>query len=154
MSNDASLDQATAHREFSTSSFNLAWEHLDKATRTPEDDAMLLHLVHTSLWHWLQREDCKPRNLSIGCWQVSRAYAVIGDAANARRFGELCLKHSADEPPFFLAYAHEALARAAKVAGDAVTMRHHLAEATTLAGQVTGADDRGALEKDIAEIAE
>lgn len=140
------------HRHFSVHCFNEAWSYFDKPDRSAEDDAMLLHLVHASMWHWLQREDCKSQNLSVGYWQVSRAYAVIGDAANAKRFGELCLKHSDKEPPFFLGYAHEALARAAKVAGDAATMKRHLTEAAKLALKVTEPDDRAMLEKDLAKI--
>ena len=152
MSSSDSIERAKVHQHFSAHGFNEAWNYLDKPDRSAEDDAMLLHLVHASLWHWLQREDCKPQNLSIGYWQVARAYAVIGDAVNAKRFGDLCLKHSANETPFFLGYAHEALARAAKVAGDAVTMKQHLAEATKLAAQMTEADERAMLEKDVAEI--
>src|SRR5437773_2541851 len=96
-------DAATAHRNFSADCFNRAWDLMEKQSRTTDEDAMLLHLCHTSLWHWTQRDDCTPRSLSIGNWQVSRAYAVLGDAVNARRFGVLCLKHSGDDPPFYLA---------------------------------------------------
>lgn len=144
-----SQDFATAHRHFSADCFNRAWDLLDKPVRTPDEDAMLLHLCHTSLWHWMQREDCTPRSLSVGNWQVSRAYAVLGDAVNARRFGELCLKHSGNEPAFFLAYAHEALARAARLAGECSLHEQHLAEALRLASEVADIDERALLEKDL-----
>jgi hypothetical protein len=147
------FDKTLAHREFSTDCFNRAWDLIEKPDRTMEDDATLLHLVHASVWHWRQRADCKPRNLSIGYWQISRAYAVVGDAANAKRFGEICLLHSSNEPPFFSGYAHEALARAAMVAHDHGAMARHLVEAGKLATQVTEADDSAMLQKDLDALA-
>ena len=109
-----SIDHAASHRFFSTDCFNRAWELLEKSGRSANDDMQMLLLSMTSLWHWTQRSDCDEKNLSIGYWQVSRVSSVLGQAANAAHFGELCLAHSNDVEPFFRAYAHEALAHAAR----------------------------------------
>lgn len=112
----------------------------------------MLALSFASLWHWTQRDDCVSRNLSIGYWQISRIFALLGDGANARRYGDACMEHSLSESPFLLAYAHEALARAAALSGDSNGCAHHLTEARKLAPQISDAEERAALEKDLPSI--
>lgn len=149
----APFDLAKAHRWFSADCFNRVWSLIDKPDRTPDECERMVSLAHASLAHWRERADCTPQNLSIGYWQVARVYAVLGQAENARRYRELCLQASAAEPPFYLGYAHEALARAAKLAGNAAVAAEHLATARQLAAQVTDAGERGALESDLAGLA-
>ncbi len=109
----------------------------------------MVSLAHASLAHWRERADCAAQKLSIGYWQVSRVYAVLGQVENARRYGELCLTASAREPLFYLGYAHEALARTTKLAGNAASAAEHLAKARLLAAQVADAGKRAALEADL-----
>jgi hypothetical protein len=152
MSDSRLFDPASAHRFFSADCFNRTWDLLEKADHSAAEDEQMLLLCHASLWHWTQRTECTPRNLSIGYWQLSRVYAVLGQAENARRYAEISLQHSIAEPPFYRGYAHEALARAAKVAGDRGSMESHLAEAKWLLAEVGDAEERAALEKDLAEL--
>src|SRR5262245_27775596 len=114
MAQDPGFDTAKAHRYFSANCFNKAWEFIEKPDRTPDEDEQMIRLSQASMWHWTQREDCKRQNLSIGYWQLSRVYAIAGRPDDARRYGQLCLEHSREEPPFYLGYAYEALARAEK----------------------------------------
>ena len=151
--NDAPpIDLGSAHKYFAAHCFNKAWTLIEKAERTPKDDQEMLALSFASLWHWMQREDCSPRNLSIAYWQLARVFALLSDGANATRYGEMCLEHSVSEPPFFLAYAHEALARAATLTGDSSRVARHLAEAGKLASLVVNAEDRGMLDKDLLSV--
>jgi hypothetical protein len=119
MSSPLSFDLPTAHRYFSSECFNTAWDLIEKPRRTPEEDLDMPHRSLAALWHWTQRPDCTPTNRSIGLWQVSRVYAILGQEQNARRYGELCLGASQgpEVAPFYLAYAREALARAEPLAG-------------------------------------
>ena len=55
------------------------------------------------------------------------------------------MEHSLGESPFFLAYAHEALARAAALNGDPNGCAHHLTEARKLAPRVSDLEERGKL---------
>ena len=91
------------------------------------------------MWHWTQREDCTPQTMSVGYWQASRIFAILGRAEAAQRYAELCLRYSEQEPekPFFLGYAYEALARAEKLAGNSSKAREHAAKGLRLAGKVT-----------------
>ena len=147
-----SFDLAAAHRWFATDCFNRVWELLDKPDRSSDDDERMISLCHASLAHGRERSDCAPLSLSIGYWQLSRVYAVLGLAEGAGRYGNLCLGTSAGLPPFYLAYAHEALARTAKLTGDTEALARHRAEAGRLALEVADAGECQALEADLTSL--
>ena len=147
------MDAPAAHRYFAADCFNRTWDLLEKSDRSEDENLLMIATAQASLWHWTERADSTAQNLSIAYWQLSRVYAVLGDAGQARRYAEACLGRSGESAPFYLAYAHEALARAASVAGDASTVERHLAEARTLVVQVAEPAEREALEKDLATIA-
>jgi hypothetical protein len=146
------FDEAAAHRHFGPICFNRAWKLLEKQNRTPaENDEMLLSAM-ASLWHWSQRDDCEPRNLAAGYWQVSRVQAVLGNGLEARRYAARSAMHATNEPPFCMAYAHEALARAGRVLKDEPAVQRHLEEATRLLAQVADPQERELLEADLATL--
>ncbi|MBN8629142.1 MAG: hypothetical protein J0M17_27025, partial [Planctomycetes bacterium] len=127
-------------------------ELLDRSHRSADDDLRMLAAAQASLWHWLNRADCTPRNLSVGYWLLARVYAVLGNADEARRYGLLSLEAARNEPPFYSGYAHEALARAAHVAGVEYLAADHVKEARRYAAEVAEADERAMLEKDLDEL--
>lgn len=153
MSIATGIDELAAHRYFSAVCFNRTWELLDKPSRTAQDDEALVACTLASLWHWLQRADCTPLNLSIGYWQVSRVYAVLGQAANAWRYAELCLKASENEEPFYLGYAYEALARACLVGGETGLAERYRRQAEELAAQLAEGEQREMLLRDLESLA-
>ena len=114
------FDLATVHKYFSATCYNKTWEYMDNPNRTKEDDAAMLQTAMASLWHWTQREDATPQNFSIGGWQVSRVFCLLGQPDNARTYADSALKFAEGQPPFYIAYAYEALARAEMVAGNKV----------------------------------
>jgi tetratricopeptide (TPR) repeat protein len=152
MSQDPEFDVARAHRHFAAACFNEAWEYLDRPDRTPEDVERMLGVAHASVWHWTRRDDCTPRNLSIGYWQLSRVYAVAGEFENARKYARLCLAITPADETFCLGYAHEAAARAEQSSGDTAAAREHLAEAQRLAAAITEEGERQALLADLDAI--
>lgn len=154
MSDEPPFELAAAHRYFSAQCFNSAWDLIDKTDRTPEEDLEMLHRAITGLWHWTQRADCTATNRSIGLWQVSRVYALLGQAEDARRYAELCRSTSegAAVEPFYLGYAYEALARAEAVAGDRVHAKEYVGMAKGLAEKVTDEEGKTALLRDLETI--
>jgi hypothetical protein len=146
------FDTASAHRYFSAHCFNSAWDLIDKIGRTPEEDELMIQLNQASIWHWSQRADNADKNRSIGYWQASRIRALLGQADEARRYGQLCLQYSGQLEPFYLGYAYEALARAEQVAGNPAEAREYAAEARRLASQVSEAGEKKALLDDLAGI--
>ena len=154
MAKNADFDQASAHKYYSANCFNQAWDLIDKEQRTPEEDEQMIRLTHASFYHWTQRPDYSSTSASIGYWQASRIYAILGQSENATRYGNLCLNVSQEEgvQPFFLGFAYEALARAAAAAGNRQNMNTYLAKAREAAVEVQETDDRQMLLADLETI--
>jgi hypothetical protein len=137
---------------FSAHCFNHAWDLLEKPDRTPDDEQLMVTLNQASIFHWRGRPDCSSKHLSIGYWQASRIQAVLANAQEAQRYADICLAYSGELEPFYLGYAHEALARAAALSGDTSGVAHHLAAAKAQAASVSRGDERDALLKDLAAL--
>jgi hypothetical protein len=92
--------------------------------------------------------------LSVGDWQVSRVLAVLDHPDAAGRFGRRALRLAEDHDlgPFYVGYAHEALARAASLTGDAEGRDRHLAAGKALADQVENEGEAEVLRKDLEEL--
>lgn len=147
------FDIQQAHRHFSADCFNRTWDNMDKnGGRSTEENMEMLHTAIASIWHWSQREDVTDENLSVGYWQVSRVYCLIGQPNNARRYGMLSLQYAKDLSPFFKGYAYETLARAEMIANKRVIMLTHLERAREMLDQVEKEEDRRLLAKDLETI--
>ena len=152
MVHEPEFDASKAHRYFSAHCFNRAWELIEKAERTPAENEQMIRLSQVSLWHWIQRDDCTRANLSIGYWQVSRIYAILGRADDARRYGQLCLEQSDRDAPFLVAYAYEALARAEKTAGNGAMAEKYRVDALRHSQDVSSPEDREQILNDLKTI--
>ncbi len=141
-------------RQLAAGLFNKVWEYLEKPARSDADDQNMLSAAHASRWHWSQL-DAGPVKAARSEWLLARVYAVLrrGEAAalHARRTLELCETHGIGG--FDLAFAHEALARAAKVIGDAALLAQHRSAARDLTAGIADAEDRGWLETNLADLA-
>jgi len=146
------IDLTAAHRWFADDYFHLVWKLLDQTDRTADDNERMISLCHASLAHWHDRADCTDRSLSIGWWQLSRVHAVLGQGELAMHTALHSLDKSHDEPPFYVGYAHEAIARAAKVMGNPQIQTRHRDFAQQLAATVDDAGERQALEADLAAL--
>jgi hypothetical protein len=142
------------HEKWSVECFNSAWSLMDKTERTPTEDEDMLRLSMASCWHWTQRPDCTNQHLSIGYWQISRVHSMLRRSIEARRYGELCLAVSQDTAvePFALAYAYEALARAAAIAKTEAKKKEYLTRANAVIETIADEDTRNRLLGDLATI--
>jgi hypothetical protein len=154
MAKEPDFDLQAAHRFFSAQCFNAAWDLMEKTDRSVEEDEEMIRLSQASHWHWTRRDDYGDKETSIAYWQTSRIHAILGQADNARRYGQLCLAASQDEglPPFCLGYAYEALARAESVAGNRDRMEEYLQKARTAVERMTDPDTRKQFEDDLNSI--
>ena len=145
-------DDGTAEKELAKSLFNGTWDLLDRADRSMDDDDRMLHMAHASRYHW--GNVGTPVNLARGEWLCSRVYAVLGRAEpsrhHAQRTLDICTRYGIAD--FDIAFAHEALARAAAVAGDADDARAHTEQALAAAKQISEDDDRELLLTDLESI--
>lgn len=154
MSGKNDFDHKAAHKYFSAHCFNRAWDLIDKSNRTPEEDEEMIRLSLASQYHWSQREDFSSTSASIGFWQTSRIYVLLGQVDNARRYGQLCLEVSKDEgvEPFFLGYAYEALARAEAAGGNKQQMQAFLEQAHSTSEKIKKEDEKNMLLDDLKTI--
>ena len=146
------FDAKAGHKYFAAHCFNRAWDLIEKKDRTAEDDRLMVALNQASIYHWLQRPDCGSERPSVGFWQASRIQSLLGNAVEARRQAEVCMSYSGGLEPFCLGYAHEALARAAKIAGDRDLTRSHKEEAKKLASAIKKKDEQNLLLQDLESI--
>ena len=147
------FDPQRSHRHFSVECFNRAWDLIEKPDRTAADDEAMLLTASASLWHWTERADHKDQNLSIGHWQLSRVYSLLGRGDDAMRHAEQSLQYAAGSPPFYIAYAHEAIARAALVQSNRPLWQAHLGLAQAIGATVSDAGERAMLEADLESLA-
>lgn len=154
MSDDiVSFDINEGHIYFSVRAFHRAWDYIEQGDqRSTEEDLTMLHTAMASLWHWTQREDVKPENLSVGYWQVSRVFNLLNQPDNARLYGLQALKYAEGLEPFFKAYAYETLARAEMLASNRVIMMVYLEKAREMTNLVTEAEDKQLLLKDLESL--
>ena len=151
MATDTPLE-AASHRQVAVELFNRIWELLDKDRRSDAEEGEMLTAAFASRYHWQQVGDAK--NFSVSDWQVSRVAAVLGYPDLAHEYGRRCLEgaSSANLDPFYVGYGHEALARAARLAGDRDETHRHLESARELLDQVVDSSARDLLAADLADF--
>ena len=148
-------DQTLNHRAIGIDLFNRTWELMGKEQRTVEEDDAMLHMAHASAHHWRSEgSGATQNNLARSEWQVSRVYTVLGRGEpagyHARRCLEICQANGIGD--WDLAYAYEALARAASVAGDLAAADTWAEQARRAADDIAEDDDRDAVLADLATI--
>lgn len=132
--------------------FNEAWTLLETEDRTPDQDERMVGAAHASRFHWEQAGG--PEQLAVGDWQIARVYSVLGRAEPALHHANASLARAqaGDVPTWVLASAHEAMARAAHVAGDGDAAGEHADRARRLATTIEDAEDRQVVLDDLATL--
>jgi hypothetical protein len=106
------------HQAFARQANVAAWELLALDDRNAEQEEALRRNAYASAFHWFLAGG--PTEATRAEWLLARVGAVLDDVDAARRHAEralaLCAAH--DIGDFDLAYAYEAMARAATLAGE------------------------------------
>ena len=145
---------AAEHRRLAADLFNRTWTLLERPERTRDEDDEMLYATFASAYHWLHAEGAGPENRARSEWQIARVLAelVRGEESlvHAQRCLDLCVEHGIGD--WDLAFAHEALARAARVAGDEEAAAQHLAHSRAAGAVIADPEDREHLERALAEL--
>ena len=143
-----------SHKQLAATCFNQVWDFLEKETRTPEEQEQMIHLCHSSFWHWTQTEERTEKNLSIGYWQLSRVYAVAGQGENALNYAKRCIAVSEEAglAPFYIGYGYEAAARACIVLGQYVESKRYKELAYEYAEKMTDIESKKLLVSDLESL--
>lgn len=143
---------AGTHRALAVDLFNHVWTLLEVPARTPMQDDEMIHAAHASRHHWGVVGE--PTNFARGEWQCSRVYSTLGHAEpalwHARRCLAICEEHGIGD--WDIAFAWEAVARAAAVAGDAATRDDAAHRARELTVAIAEDEDRELVLSDLATI--
>ena len=119
MSEEKVYTEAEAERFFAVEYNGVTWNLLEKENRSAEEDALMVHAAHGSCIHWLQAGT--PTHHQRGEWLIARVYSVLGYIEDALRHAKKCMELTKEHPDmmqdFDWAYAYEAFARAAALAG-------------------------------------
>ncbi len=152
MARDSRGTEREWHRRQAAYLFNRVWRLLEAKRRTQAQDDEMIHAAHASRYHW--GVVGKPVQVAIGEWQVSHVYAILKRAEPAAYHAARCLaacrEHRIGDFP--LAFAYEALARAAAVAGRPRDRDRFLRQAVTAADRIKDAEDRNLLLSDLRSI--
>ncbi len=149
------FDPEPAHQVFSVDAFNSAWDLIEKADRSEADIEEMIALAQASAWHWSQRQDVRPKNLSISAWQLARVYAEAGRYEEAERYANRSLEisKSGGVGPVLTGYEYDSLARLARETDQLGLRDEWLALARAEAEKVEDPLDRDQLIRDLDEIA-
>jgi hypothetical protein len=137
-----------AHRWFAIECNNVAWDLIEKASRTSDETEQMIRLAHVAAYHWdsvgsdLNRQ--RAENL------LATAYAAANVPKAAVHYAERCLslsvKNAKEETPFDRATALGCAARAHALAGD-TAQAERLRTLAKTASDALEAEDRGVFEK-------
>ncbi len=140
------------HKRLASTLFNRVWELMDKKQRTQEEKDEMISAAYASRYHWSKAGTAQ--NLAVGEWQISRVYATLGRSEpslyHANRSLSLCEEN--ELPPFYLAYAYEALARAYDIAGNKKEAAVNLLLAEKTGKMIKKKQDRDLLSSDLKTI--
>jgi DNA-binding transcriptional MerR regulator len=143
---------ASDRRGLAVDLFNHVWTLLERTDRSALEDDEMLHAAHASRYHW--GEVGEAVNLARGEWQCSRVYSVLGRAEpalwHANRCLALCEEHGIAD--WDVAFAHEAVARALRAAGDHPGADAAVARARQAAVAIAEDEDRELLLSDLATV--
>lgn len=151
MSDQALLTMQDAHAHFARTLHGRVWALLEMKERSLEEDEEMIHAAHGSLFHWLHAGTAV--NHQRGMWLISRVFAVLGEPAQAKRYAERSVTLIEMTPAamqgFDWAFAHESMARALALAGEAQASATWLARARRAGERIQNPKDREIFEGDL-----
>ncbi len=140
MSEPTILNEEAAHKKFAVDWFNKIWPLLQKENRTAEENEMMIHLAHTSLFHWLHVGTAI--NEQRGEWMLARVSTILEDKTKALHHAKRCLAltEKNDFKDFDLAY--ESMARAYALNAMPTESKRYLSLAKDAGEQIAENGDR------------
>lgn len=143
------INEPAAHRKFAVDCFNAIWKLFDKKDRTTDDNEMMIHLAHTSLYHWLQVGE--PINEQRGEWMLARVYTILEDKDKSLHHARRCfaLTEKNNFKDFDLAYSYECMARAFALNQQAEECRRYFSLAKSSGEEIAEKDDRDLFMNDL-----
>jgi hypothetical protein len=141
------------HRVIGVDRFNATWDLIDLGgRRSADDDVEMLLSAMTSRWHWGRVGG--PEEMATGDWQIAHAASLLGlgDLAVLFASRNLAVAEAQGWSGWRLASAHEGMARASAVAGDATGRARHVAAAEAALADEPDAEESNVIAEQLATI--
>ncbi len=130
------------HKQFAIELFNNTWDMLEKSDRSDYDDIRMIHMAHTSLYHWSFVGEAV--NMIRGEWQISRVYCSVGllESAeyHANKSLSICLNNGIGD--IDLVFAYEAFTRISALKQHVEDFHKYQALAYEAAKQIISLNNR------------
>jgi tetratricopeptide (TPR) repeat protein len=144
MSEEKTYTLKQAHRQFAIECNGEVWKLLSKKDCTDDETERMIHVAHTSHYHWLHAGDAA--NKQRGEWLLYKVYAEVGNAERATHYAEECFKTTEENrkllKDFDIAYAHEALARTYAMNGEFDKAKEEFLKAENAGNAIVGEEDK------------
>ncbi len=152
MPGDLEDGDAQLHRRLAMEANNCAWELLGRSDLSEDEAEDLLRRVYASAFHWARAAGRGPENEARAEYLIAKAHWSLGRADGALQHARRCLAatEAAGLEDFDLAYAHEAMARALKLAGRPDEAAAEWALATSV--PIADAEDKEIVDADFADF--
>jgi len=143
MTEQPSAEEAARwRRRFAAGANNRGWTLAEQVSRTPAEDAEMLHAAHASrhLWGPIGTE----KNLASADLLLGQVHALLGLGQPAMQYAQSAFDYftSRASEPGELAFAHAVRANAAHASGEYVLHRESYAKALEFAEALTHSEDR------------
>jgi hypothetical protein len=150
---DEPLDAESGwHRQVAVDAFNAAWELIDLASRTPEQEREMLGLAFTSRYHWgIVGGD---EQAMVGDWLIAHIASLLGFGDLAHRFASTALDvcRANGWTDWRLASTLEGMARASAATGDDHARDRYASEARRVLATVEDKEDRDLIASQLSSI--
>src|SRR5574337_1425149 len=105
-------------RRLGSEANNRGWALAEKPSRTPDEDAEMLHAAHAARYLWSKIGT--DRNFALADLLLGQVHALLGHAHPASEYAERAFAHftSHQSEAWELAFAYAVQANAAAVSGD------------------------------------
>ena len=129
-------------RKLGSEANNRGWALAEKPSRTPDEDAEMLHAAHAARYLWSKIGT--DRNFALADLLLGQVHALLGHAHPATEYAEKAFAYftSHRSEAWELAFAYAVQANAAAVSGNSSLHRKSYARATELADALTNPEDR------------
>ena len=146
------MDEREAHQFFAIQTFNGAWELIEQADRSPDDDAEMLRRAFASRWHWSFVGGAE--QLATGDWQIAHVASLLGFGQLAQVYAQRAFDACEREGwgDWMRASMLEGMARAAAAAGDAAGHAKYYALATDAVAAIAEDEERAVIASQLATV--
>jgi hypothetical protein len=149
MTDQPHLSEMEFNKKYAVELFNQTWALLQKPDRTEDDSEKMLQSAHASCYHW--RQVGTALNQARGEWMISHVNIILGrkEASwhHAQQTLRLCQENGFGD--FDLAFAYEAMARAAAMTGNTEALKKYLGLATDAGEKILAAEDKTLFQGDL-----